>query len=190
MSVDSPLAAWLNLNPSDARTPLPSLQPCIKDGQQINCSDICYYPLSWKEENALTSALWDPATLPNLINCAMFWMVSLSMARETPPNPPYNAIAVFKPLGLELPTPPFSPLAMPSIGCFDTLWTTEFAPDAQGNAMNPDFACTPDVMFGPFAGNPNKCFEQLCSPKGVLNPDLGGIGVCFPRSNYGVARAD
>lgn len=122
----------------------------------------------------------NPRTNSNLISCALFWTVSLNTApKHSHPNAIATALAPFKPLGFELPTQAFSIWFFPWLECFDELWITEFALDVKSpvNVVNPDFVCTPDIMFGSFDGNPRNCLQQLCSPKDVLNLDLGGIGV-------------
>lgn len=45
---------------------------------------------------------------------------------------------------------------------------------------DPDISCLADTIFGfsgPEYGGPRGCLDDLCTPKGNLNPDLGGIGV-------------
>ena len=184
MAFNSPLQPWidfhLNFSLEFDISPSP-LKPCVAAGKIINCSAICYGDQSI-DDFGPRAALFDPSTPTNLVNCGIWWAVSIAdkWASKLPENLIASATAILPPIGLDFPLLGFSIDNITSTECLASLHDYQHPNDPAANL------CSFDTIFGYKAlyedSTIGNCIDALCTPTGSLDPDIGGIGVMQNQS--------
>ena len=206
MASSSSIGKWVDFRLLTQELPL--LEPCSSQGVVIDCSDICLASGDLETRYIHAKTLWDPATPANLVNCGLFWTVAMwiffnpnSTTLSDSPTWTVDHLAQFKSIGLPWPTQGFWPALLPGFNCFGVLRSIETNGD-----ITPEISfssvCSFDTVFGyeslkyserdDMKTNLAICVQELCTPKGTLNPDLGGVGVStvLLRWFYGQTLAD
>ena len=115
--------------------------------------------------------------------CAFYWTFSFKIFdyKGTLNNVPPEALGASNTVGLDVEALVLSPAKIPYLGCFGDVETMVSGGDVSGSE------CDPNLLFPRFnklpssSGGPWPCLWQLCSPSGILNPGIGGIGVSQSR---------
>lgn len=157
------MAANLSINPwldfGRVNLTLLPIQPCFMSGTITNCTDVC----------SNSTALFDPSYPSNLNTCGMWATLSQTPGLLNTSDVP-EATAQFENLGLSIPSEESSyNLTYHIEVCFYTTCAYINGGDALGCEE-----CWHTMSDSVSLGN---CIATICAPKGLLNPDLGGIGV-------------
>jgi hypothetical protein len=200
---NSSIQSWLDLPPpylninTTNLTLIPQLSPCISlAGLNVSCADLCHNVTAvdgWD-----IAAIFNVDTPANLVNCGLWRTASYSVALGGIFRDLWlqdENIENFRSVGFRFPESNFSALENPPgygwASCLQGLWNMVHPIDlivVNGDPSLDYFGstitaspCDSRLVFLHDISLPwylPICMKQLCNSTGLLDPDVGGVGVC------------